>query len=305
MSVIHNSSTWPDYGTIDPQLENAARPDTSGVDKSEIRIPVRDGSRIRAILYKPQTKPVAGSPLVVLFHGGGWCIGLPEMEEPNALLLVKNHGAVVVSVGYRKAPGHRFPTAIHDSWDALKWCSKNASKLDVIPSKGFLIGGGSAGANIAAVLSHLARDEKLSPPLTAVFLNIPFTCAPEVIPERYRAEFTSYEQNANAPGLDVKAINFFREYYQADANSELFSPMLWPSGHKGLPKTYLQICGLDPLRDDGLLYERELRNAKVPTRVDVYPGVPHGFEGMFPHLDLAMKAVKDREISFDWLLETA
>jgi acetyl esterase len=43
------------------------------------------------------------------------------MEEPNALLLVKNHGAVVVSVGYRRAPGHRFPTAIHDSWDALKW----------------------------------------------------------------------------------------------------------------------------------------------------------------------------------------
>lgn len=106
----------------------------SGVDKSEIRIPVRDGSSIRAVLYKLQAKPAAACPLAVTFHGGGWSIGTAEFEDFTSLPLTRVCSAIVVSVDYRLAPEHPFPTAVHDSWDALKWVliawSKRGSMLD-------------------------------------------------------------------------------------------------------------------------------------------------------------------------------
>jgi acetyl esterase/lipase len=95
-------------------------PDYTGVKKSTIQIPVSDGTTIPALLYQP-TDAAANGPLVVLYHGGGFCIGIPEMEEPAALECVRNHGAVALSVDYRMAPEHVFPVAITDSFDALKW----------------------------------------------------------------------------------------------------------------------------------------------------------------------------------------
>ncbi|EWY79380.1 hypothetical protein FOYG_17458 [Fusarium oxysporum NRRL 32931] len=335
MSIHQTPAAWPKLGQIDRQLneiikENpalvahslgdlpgvpAARQQLSamvsrnppvnleGIKKSEIHIPVRDGSHIRAIVYKPEAPLSSDSPLVVLYHGGGWCLGMAELEEPKAAKLVRNRGAVVLSVDYRKVPEKVFPTAITDSWDALVWIVENASKLGAQPSAGLVIGGSSAGSNISAVLSHLARDNNLSPPLTGVYLHVPFTCAPEILAERYGPEYTSYEQNVKAPILDVKAVEFFRRHYAPEAKSELFSPLLWPSGHGALPKTYFQISGLDPLRDDGLIYARELDNAGVEVRVNTYPGVPHSFEGAFSRLDIALKAAQELDIGFKWLLE--
>lgn len=76
------------------------------------------------------------------------------------------------------------------------------------------------------------------------------------------------------------------------------------SKHEGLPKTWLHACGLDPLRDDTLLYERELKNAGVDTRVIVSPGVPHAFETTVAHLQVAEKFREERKKAFAWLLET-
>ncbi|KAF9776089.1 hypothetical protein IL306_005771, partial [Fusarium sp. DS 682] len=90
-------------------------------------------------------------------------------------------------------------------------------------------------------------------------------------------------------------------HYAPDPKSELFSPLLWPSGHGGLPKTFLQISGLDPLRDDGLIYARELDNAGVDVKINTYLGVPHGFEAIFGSLDIAAKASEEQDVGFKWL----
>ncbi|USW58992.1 Putative alpha/beta hydrolase-3 [Septoria linicola] len=275
--------------------------DRTSVKQEDITIPARDGYNIPAVVFKPSSG--ASGPLAVLFHGGGFLVGFPEMEGPAAVALVQNHNATVVSVDYRMAPEHVFPKAIEDSWDALKWVAVNAHTFGADPSKGFLLGGSSAGGNIAAVCSHLARDEKLSPPLTGIWLNYPVTVGPDAVPGHLQKDYQSNEQNATAPGIISKAsLEMGRAIYKPDQTSDLFSPLIWSTGHRGLPKTWLHACGLDPLRDDALLYERELRQAGVETHLEVYPGMPHGFDAMNSDLKQAAKHREDRAKAFAWIL---
>jgi acetyl esterase/lipase len=101
-------------------------PDLTGVSKREIQIPVRDGTLIRALHYRPDS--AKNSPLLVYYHGGGWVFGPPEAWEQGFATLTKELNFVVVSVDYRVAPEHVFPTAAHDSWDALQWVTKPANR---------------------------------------------------------------------------------------------------------------------------------------------------------------------------------
>jgi acetyl esterase/lipase len=87
-------------------------------------------------------------------------------------------------------------------------CAANASKLGANPDQGFIVGGTSAGGNISAVISHLARDEKLSPPLTGIWLHIPMVVHPDAVPEKYKADYGSYEQNKDALIIGVKAVEW-------------------------------------------------------------------------------------------------
>lgn len=79
--------------------------------------------------------------------------------------------------------------------------ARKASSLGADLKKGFLLGGSSAGGNIAAVLSHMARDLKASPPLTAIWLNYPLTVGFEAVPEAFKKDYHALEQNADAKGL--------------------------------------------------------------------------------------------------------
>lgn len=88
------------------------------------------------------------------------------------------------------------------------------------------------------------------------------------------------------------------ENYKPDDSNPLHSALLWPGGHKNLPPHLIQCCGLDPLRDDSLIYDKVLKDAGVPVQTIVYTGVPHGFDGMFSQIGLAQKFVKDRS---EWL----
>ncbi|KKK18798.1 hypothetical protein P175DRAFT_0476567 [Aspergillus ochraceoroseus IBT 24754] len=296
----------------DPLYKEAARkallsPTITNVTHSTIEIPLRDGTTARTLVYQPkQQPPGARRPLVVLFHGGGFCFGCPEMEARNCIEAVQQYGAVALSVEYRLAPEHKFPTAVEDSWDALKWISSNTESLNADASAGFIVGGTSAGGNIAAILSHLARDEKLphAITITGLWLNIPLLLNPEVVPEQYRPMYLSREQNRNAPILPEAAMRMYGEAYQPDLASHLWSPFNWPTGHQGLPRTYFQICGMDVLRDEALIYERVLRSeCGVPTRVDLYAGLPHVFYANFPQHRRSGLYLNDTMRGFGWLLE--
>jgi acetyl esterase/lipase len=94
---------------------------TDAMTISTSTVTARDGYEIPIRTYVPKSPPEGGSPLIVLFHGGGFCIGDMDAEEANARLWVTNYGAAVVNVEYRLAPEHRFPAAALDGWDVLVW----------------------------------------------------------------------------------------------------------------------------------------------------------------------------------------
>lgn len=92
-----------------------------GVKEEDITVPARDGYAIPVRIHKPTSPPADGSPLVVMYHGGGFALGGLENEELNCRQLVQKLGCTCVNVDYRLAPEHPFPTAAHDSWDVTKW----------------------------------------------------------------------------------------------------------------------------------------------------------------------------------------
>ncbi|KAF7543144.1 hypothetical protein G7Z17_g10969 [Cylindrodendrum hubeiense] len=258
----------------------------------ELKIPLRDGFEVNARVYKPRDIPADGCPGFVVFHGGGFVCGDLETEAYLCAHFT-SLGGIAVNIDYRHAPEHVFPQAIHDAFDATKWqTAENVENLGINPKKGFLIGGESSGADIVLAVSHLCRDDKMSPPLTGVFAPIPSGANESTIPEQYRKHFFSKEQNANAPLFSTESLNFVHANYQPDEKSPLAWPVAFPD-HGGIPKTYFQVCGLDPVRDCGLVLEQVYRDAGIPTKLDVYAGLPHGFWAMFPELTVTKKRTSD------------
>ncbi|KAL2783815.1 Alpha/Beta hydrolase protein [Aspergillus keveii] len=332
-----DSTSWKDFSKIDPELEALLphlppfqpladhkdvhhlrhsmisgseylisaglikAPDLTGISKEEIRVPTRDGLSIRAVHYRPTSN--TPGPLLVYFFGGGWTFGWPESKESWFEILVKELGFVVVGVDYRLSPEYVFPKAAEDGWDALKWTAENAPTLGADPSKGLIVWGTSAGGNLAAVASHMAVDAKLSPPVTGVFLEVPVLVHPEAVPEKYKPHYNSYEDNKAPVFLPREDLTYIYNSYKPDPSSPLMSPLLWPGGHKGQPPTYLMLCGQDPLRDEGLIYEHCLReDCGVPTRLDLYPGLPHSAPDIFPNLSIHRRSQRDMKAGLEWLL---
>lgn len=137
---------------------------------------------------------------------------------------------------------------------------------------------------------------------------IPFLVHHTVLPEKYKADYHSWEQNRDAPILGEKATVLFSSNYIAkeDVGNPLHSPFLFPTGHGKLPAAYFQVCGQDPLRDEALIFERILREDEgIKTKVDVYPGLPHGFWSMFPKMKASARFVEDSVKGVEWLLQQA
>lgn len=133
---------------------------------------------------------------------------------------------------------------------------------------------------------------------------IPVLLDPTVVPAKYKPWYQSYEQNKDAAVLPVSAMSLFKANYKPEPSSPLYSPILHPKGHGGLPPIYFQVCGMDPLRDEALIYERILREEYGGrTKLDVYQGVPHGFWSFFPTLKVSTRFVEDTVKGLVWLLQ--
>ena len=255
------------------------------VSESDHHVPVRDSSTVRVRVYVPTNKkPMQKArPLILAFHEGGWCMGDLTDEEGNCRLYSRELGAVCVNVEYRLAPEHVFPTSVTDAYDVLKWCARTAAPDSaILPADprvgGFVVGGASAGGNLAAVVCQMARDEGLTPPLTGQYLSVPAILWSTDVPIKWRSDYRSRCESTDDPVLKLKPDRGEETLrtLRPDTASPLFSPLLHPN-LKDLPRAFFQIAGLDPLRDEGLIYEKELRENNTVTRLNVYDGFGHMF----------------------------
>jgi acetyl esterase len=217
----------------------------------------------------PQGEP---APLLVYFHAGGWVIGDLDTHDGVCRLLAAAAGVAVLSLDYRLAPEHPFPAAVEDSLAGLQWAAANAAELGADPAR-IAVGGDSAGGNLAAVTSILARDAG-GPAPAMQLLIYPVTDA--VGGQRSRALF------ANGFLLTKGDMDAFEAHYLppgTDPRDPRVS-VLHAADLSGLSPAYVVTAWFDPLRDEGEDYARRMREAGVAVALRRHPGLIHGFANM-------------------------
>ncbi len=241
-----------------------------GVEKQD-RVIVQDGERVPVRIYRAVHQP-AGSPVVVHFHGGGWTLGALDHSDWLCSQVCLGVGAVVVSVDYRLAPVHRFPTAVLDSLAAVTWVAGHGDELGADASR-IAVMGDSAGGNLAAVVCQVLRDRG-GPAIAHQSLIYPATDLRT--PEHFDVDAPDRK---DWPILSSAVMVTFRDQYlgpDGDADSPMASPIL-AEDLSGLPPALVQVAEYDPLRDDGIRYARALQHAGNQVRLTEYVGMPHGY----------------------------
>ena len=241
----------------------------SGPDMARVEdttIPV-DGGSIAARILVPTETPRG---VFIYYHGGGWVIG-GNVEEYDTLgrKLAARTGCAVVLVDYRLAPEHRYPVAVDDSYAALEWVA--AHRRDIAGADvPIIVGGDSAGGNLAAIMAQRSRDRG-GPPIAFQALVYPVTDAD--------LDNASYTAEENQLMLSRESMVWFWDHYLPDAarRSETDASPLQAKDFAGLPPAIVLTAEYDVLRDEGEAYADRLQEAGVPVDRFRVPGQMHGF----------------------------
>ena len=253
-----------------------------------LQISVRDGTDVRARLYAPQA---SARGVLVYFHGGGFTIGSVDTHDGLCRRLSHLAGCAVVSVDYRLAPEHKFPTAFEDAWDTVQWLHQNGKGLG-LDAEHMAVGGDSAGGTLAAACAIAARDANL--PLALQLLFYPGCVGHQ--------NTTSHATYAKGFVLEEPHITFFFEQYirsAQDRDDWRFAPLdgRTESGYEadlsGVAPAWVGLAECDPLVDEGVMYADRLRMAGVAVDLEIYRGVVHEFIKMGRAIPEALQAHAD------------
>jgi len=235
--------------------------------------------------YWPKADSDCNLPALIFFHGGGWSIGSIDSHDHVCRWLSAYSNCVVMSVDYRMGPEHKFPAAIEDAMTATDWLIDNAEDVGVDAQR-IGIGGDSAGANLATVVSILFRDIGRSDIKTQMLIY-PATDM-SMSHESHKLFGDGYRLTR---ALMVWSVaNYLRD--GEDINDFRASPLL-AEDHSNLPPTMLITAGFDPLRDEGEAYAKKLEDAGVQVKYKCYEGMIHGFIGMPGVVDTSKTALID------------
>ena len=260
-SQLRKLSSMIDSG-VAVEVENSSIPGPAGP------LPVRRYTPADASDGEPR-------PLLVFFHGGGFVVGDLDTHDGLCRLLCRDAGVHVLAVDYRLAPEHPAPAAIDDCYAAYRWAVEHAAEFGADPSK-VAVGGDSAGGNLAAVVSQLARNDAITLPALQV-LFYPAT--------DFSSDTRSKTLFADGFFLTKSDMDWFRDNYLAGSALAVDDPRISPllaQDLAGLPPAMVLTGGFDPLRDEGNQYAEALAAAGVAVDHRQFGPVVHAFANFFP-----------------------
>ena len=241
----------------------APTPDTVGMKIEDRTVPADPDVAVR--IYRPH-RAQGG---IVWLHGGGFVMGDLETEHPWAVRVADGSGAVVLSVGYRRAPEHRFPAALDDAYAALAWTAGHAG-----PGTGpgrIAVGGHAAGAGLAAAVALRARDQQ-GPPIRYQLLN-----QPELDD---RQETWSARNFTDTPFMTRDKVAASWRHYIGPAPASPYAAPARAGDLSALPPAYIATAEFDPNRDEAIGYAQRLLQAGVSTELHQWPGTFHGSQAI-------------------------
>jgi acetyl esterase/lipase len=277
------------YGApIDPALLS------DQVSRRSIQIPGPEGDpEITVRIHRPVA---ATGPLPCMFwmHGGGMVMGTEFQDDLRFDRWCVRHNIMAISVNYRLAPETPYPGAIEDCYAALVWVHQNADELGIDPHL-IGVGGASAGAGLSAALTLVARDRGLPGP--AIFSQLLIY---PMLDHRQSTASSAWEvpiwpPSANTFGWAAYLGDLDRTNVPAYASPALADDL------SDLPAAYVMVGALDGFVDEDIDYAMRLNRAGVDVELHLYPGAPHGFEGLLPGAAVSKQATADIH---NWIKKT-
>ncbi|MBS0340405.1 MAG: alpha/beta hydrolase [Proteobacteria bacterium] len=281
----------PPLYTLSPQEARASYEKAAGVLEvprpqlarvEDHQVASRDGAQLPIRLYAPSNERL---PVLLYFHGGGFTIGSIATHDTLCRVLAHKAGCAVVSLDYRLAPEHRFPTAHDDAWDAFAFVAGEGGSGLRLDTSRLAVGGDSAGGTLAAACAIQARDAGIAVALQMLFY--PGTTAHQ--------DTDSHRLLAGVPLLSKPLIDYFFGQYipnHADREDWRFAPLL-ADDLEGVAPAWIGLAEVDPLVDEGIAYADKLRAAGVAVDLEIYRGVTHEFVKMGRAIPEAVQAHAD------------
>ncbi|RMZ82865.1 hypothetical protein DV737_g1893, partial [Chaetothyriales sp. CBS 132003] len=252
------------------------------------KIPAGEAVELDVRVYEPSSS--GPWPVHIDFHGGGWGLGDLDTEAHICRHICHKANVAVIDVAYRLVPENPFPTGIEDSFAAVNYIFKHGAEKFNIKPQSISLGGVSAGANIALVCSHWARDAGI--PLRLIVAGTPTIDDLAKYSSASESPFKSMQENEFAPTLNWARLAWFDKLKWSSLSSDpavekqqrerigWIKNLLDASNFKDLPKTVIYTAGADPLRDEGEAYAMKLVENGVEVVLKRFPGVPHPFMHM-------------------------
>ncbi|MDO3409806.1 alpha/beta hydrolase [Saccharibacillus sp. CPCC 101409] len=259
-----------------------------GLRCGEEWIPRRGGNgEIRIRIYRSPggsgaAADPAGVPGILWLHGGGYSLGIPELNTDAYKNLIAAHDCVIVAPDYRLSIDAPYPAALDDAYDTLLWMQANAARLGIRDDQ-LMAGGESAGGGLCAALSLYARDRG------EVNLAFQMPLYP-MIDDRMQGESA---QDNNAPIWDSNSNRWAWKLYLGELHGgdvPQYAAADRAEDYRGLPPTVTFAGELEPFRDETVRYAERLREAGVPVEFELYPGCYHAFDMMVPKADVSRRA---------------